>query len=97
VPGQDIWVTGNIDVLGNWNPAGGIALAGTLVNGQWTGVWRGKLVVPQGVNLQLKATVLDTKGNTLGWEPDLGTTSRNREFHVPTSSTATLKGTWGQF
>jgi glucose/arabinose dehydrogenase len=31
--GQDLWITGNVDVLGNWNPAGGITLTGTPING----------------------------------------------------------------
>jgi glucose/arabinose dehydrogenase len=95
--GQDLWITGNIDVLGNWNPAGGVVLTGTLVNGVWTGQWRGKVVVPQGMAIQLKATVLDQRGNTLAWEPDLPTGSRNREFRVPNATTATLQGAWGQF
>jgi hypothetical protein len=95
--GQDLWITGNVDVLGNWNPAGGVTLAGTPINGVWTGTWRGKVVVPQGMNIQLKATVLDQRGNTVAWEPDLATDTRNREFHVPNASTATLRGTWGQF
>jgi len=71
-------------------------LTGTLVNGQWTGLWRGKLVVPRGMNIQFKATVLDQRGNTLGWEPDLNTGSRNREFTVPQASTAVFRGTWGR-
>ena len=96
VPGQDVWVTGNVDVLGNWTPAGGVVLAGTPINGQFTGVWRGRFVVPQGMNIQFKATILDARGNLLQWEPDLPTASRNREFRVPNASTASLTGTWGQ-
>ena len=83
VPGQDLWITGNNDTLGNWNPAGGVVLAGTPINNVWTGVWRGTIVVPQGMNIQFKATVLDQQGNTIAWEPDLPTGSRNREFRVP--------------
>jgi hypothetical protein len=49
------------------------------------------------MNIQLKATVLDQNGNTLAWEPDLATGSRNREFHVPNATTAVLQGTWGRF
>jgi glucose/arabinose dehydrogenase/mono/diheme cytochrome c family protein len=97
VPGQDLWITGNIDVLGNWTPPAGVPLTGTLINGQWTGVWRGKIVVPQGMAIQLKATILDAQGNLLQWEPDLPTGSRNREFRVPNSTAANLTGTWGRF
>jgi hypothetical protein len=97
VPGQDLWITGNIDVLGNWTPPAGVPLTGTLINGQWTGVWRGKIVVPQGMAIQLKATILDAQGNLLQWGPDLPTGSRNREFRVPNSTTASLTGTWGRF
>jgi glucose/arabinose dehydrogenase len=93
--GQDLWMTGNVDVLGNWTPAGGIQMSAVLTNG-FTGLWRAKFVVPQGMNIQLKATVLDQGNNTLQWEPDLPTDSRNREFTVPNQSTATLTGSWGQ-
>jgi glucose/arabinose dehydrogenase len=96
VPGQDLWVTGNVDVLGDWNPAGGVVLAGTLVNGAWTGLWRGTFVVPRGMNIQFKATVLDANGNTLQWEPDLATGSRNRELSVPDQSSVTVRGTWAR-
>jgi hypothetical protein len=95
-PGQDVWITGNIDTLGNWNPAAGVVLAGTPIAGMWTGVWRGTFVVPQGMNIQFKATVLDAQGNTLQWEPDLQTGSRNREFRVPNQSSATITGNWGR-
>jgi glucose/arabinose dehydrogenase len=94
--GQDVWITGNVDVLGNWNPPGGIVLTGTPVNGMWTGVWKGKLVVPQGMNIQFKATIIDARGNTLQWEPDLPTGSRNREFHVPNATSTTLTVAWGR-
>jgi hypothetical protein len=94
--GQDVWVTGNIDVLGNWTPAGGVVLTGTLINGQWTGVWRGRIVVPQGANIQFKGTILDAAGNTLQWEPDFPTASRNREFRVPNQSSASLVLTWSR-
>jgi glucose/arabinose dehydrogenase len=93
--GQDVWLTGNIDVLGNWNPNGGVVLTGVLVNGVWTGVWRGRVVVPQGMAIQLKATILDARGNVLAWEPDFDSNSRNREFRVPNATRATLTGTWG--
>ncbi|MDB4954504.1 MAG: Glutamate synthase large chain [Myxococcales bacterium] len=96
-PGQDLWITGNVDVLGNWTSAGGVPLTGVLVNGQWTGVWRGKFVVPQGMNLQLKATILDQQGNVLQWEPDLRTNTRNRELAIPNQTSVSLTGTWGQF
>ena len=91
-----MWLTGNLDTLGNWNPAGGVVLTGTLINGQWTGVWRGRMVVPQGANIQFKATIVDARGNTIAWEPDQGTGSRNREFRVPNQAQVNLTGTWGR-
>ncbi|MBS1118579.1 MAG: Glutamate synthase large chain [Deltaproteobacteria bacterium] len=94
--GQDLWMTGNVDVLGNWTPAGGVQMNAVLVGGTFTGLWRGKFVVPQGMNIQIKATVLDQGNNLLQWEPDLPTESRNREFTVPQQSSVTLQGSWGQ-
>jgi hypothetical protein len=94
--GQDVWIAGNVAELGNWAPANGAELAGALVNNNWTGVWRGTFVVPQGENIQFKATIVDAQGNTLQWEPSFATNSGNREFHVPNSSTANLTVTWGQ-
>jgi glucose/arabinose dehydrogenase len=95
-PGQDVWITGNTDALGNWNPAGGVVLTGTLIGGMWTGVWRGTFVVPQGMNIQFKATVLDQQGNTLQWEPDFQTGSRNRELRVPNQTSISVTGNWGR-
>jgi len=96
VPGQDLWITGNNDTLGNWNPAGGVPLVGTPINNVWTGIWRGTIVVPQGMNIQFKATVLDAAGNTISWEPDMPTGSRNREFRVPNQPSASITGNWGR-
>jgi glucose/arabinose dehydrogenase len=95
-PGQDVWITGNVDVLGNWSPAGGVLLVGTPINGNWTGVWRGSVIVPQGMNIQFKATIVDQNGNTLQWEPDFPTQSRNREFSVPLADTVKFTGNWGR-
>ncbi len=95
-PGQDVWITGNISQLGNWNPAGGVLLRGSPINGQWTGVWKGSVVVPQGMNIQFKATILDNTGKTLQWEPDLPTNSHNREFSVPSADASSVTVTWGQ-
>jgi hypothetical protein len=96
VAGQNVWITGNVDVLGNWTPVSGVQLTGTPVNGNWTGTWLGTLVVPQGMNIQFKATVVDAQGNTIAWEPDFQTGSRNRELSVPTATRTTFRASWGQ-
>jgi glucose/arabinose dehydrogenase len=96
-PGQDLYLAGNNDVLGLWSPPDGVELAGTPINGNWTGVWRGSMVLPQGLNVQLKGTIVQSANrHILMWEPDFPTQSHNREFTVPRTKSASMTFTWGQ-
>ena len=62
-PGQDVWITGNSEELGGWNPLGGLELGAP----SWP-TWQGSIDLPQGQTIEYKATVVTSWNGNVVWE-----------------------------
>jgi len=84
--GQSVYVVGDVDALGKWDPGKGLALKmhGSGKNATWTG----STSLPAGSPVQYKYVKWDGKG--ADWEGDQSTKSKNREVHTPASGTVTF-------
>lgn len=84
--GQSVYVVGDVDALGKWDPGKGLALKmhGSGKNATWTG----STSLPAASRVQYKYVKWDGKG--ADWEGDQSTKSKNREVHPPASGTVTF-------
>ncbi|GAA1652773.1 carbohydrate-binding module family 20 domain-containing protein [Actinoplanes couchii] len=81
--GQNIFVTGNQAVLGNWAPASAVALSSASYP-----VWTGTVSLPAGTTFEYKYIRKNADG-TVTWE-----SGANRTATVPSSGRLTLTDTW---
>ncbi|TFK64214.1 glycoside hydrolase [Pluteus cervinus] len=81
--GENIYVTGSIPQLGNWDPASSLLL-GTASYPVWTLT----VNIPPNTTFQYKFIRKETNGSVV-WESD-----PNRQDTVPASGTQTLTSTW---
>ncbi|GIE32636.1 alpha-amylase [Actinoplanes italicus] len=81
--GQNIFVVGNQAALGNWAPAGAVALSAASYP-----VWKGTVSLPAGTAFEYKYIRKNTDGSVT-WE-----SGANRTATVPASGQATLNDTW---
>jgi len=82
--GQNVYVVGNTAALGNWDPAGAVALSSASYP-----VWTAAVNLPAGTAVQYK--YIKKEGSTVTWESD-----PNRSNTPPSSSpcSATWTDTW---
>lgn len=88
VPGQNVFITGSIAQLGNWNTAGVALSASSYTSGN--PLWFVTVNLPAGTSFQYKYFVKEANG-AITWESD-----PNRSYTVPTgcSTTATQNDSW---
>jgi alpha-amylase len=77
--GQDVWITGNVPQLGNWNPTHGLKLDGAAFP-----VWQAAIDLPQGAAIEYKATVVTSATGAVVWEGGL-----NRQIEIPSATACT--------
>jgi alpha-amylase len=82
--GQNVFVVGNTAALGNWDPAGAVALSSASYP-----VWTGAVNLPAGTSVQYK--YIKKEGTTVTWESD-----PNRARTTPSASpcSATWTDSW---
>ncbi|MFE1029664.1 CBM20 domain-containing protein [Streptomyces sp. NPDC058818] len=83
VPGQNIYVVGNIPALGSWAPTAALKLAPTTYP-----VWKLAAKLPANASFKYKYIRKDAAGNVT-WE-----SGTNRSATVSTSGWITLNDTW---
>jgi transposase-like protein len=83
VPGQNIYVVGNIPALGSWAPAAALKLDPAAYP-----VWKLTARLPAGTSFEYKYIRKDAAGNVT-WE-----SGANRTATVPVSGSITLNDTW---
>ncbi|GIE90069.1 carbohydrate-binding module family 20 domain-containing protein [Actinoplanes regularis] len=81
--GQNIFVTGNQAILGNWAPASAVALSPADYP-----VWTGTVALPPGTRFEYKYLRKNADGSVT-WE-----SGANRTATVPSSGVVTLGDTW---
>lgn len=82
--GENVYVTGNVPALGNWNPANGVPLSSASYP-----VWRATVSLPAGTAMQYK--YVKRNGSQVIWESD---PNRSRSTPSTTPCTATWTDTW---
>ncbi|GLI26171.1 hypothetical protein ARHIZOSPH14_04130 [Agromyces rhizosphaerae] len=81
--GQNIFVVGNIDELGQWSPSAAVALSAAAYP-----TWTATIELPPGTTFEYKYIRKDEAGNVT-WE-----SGANRVATVPSSGTLDLNDTW---
>ncbi|MUG67971.1 alpha-amylase [Paenibacillus campinasensis] len=84
--GQNVFLTGNVSELGNWDPNNAIGPMYNQVVYQYP-TWYYDVSVPAGQTIEFK--FLKKQGSTVTWEG-----GANRTFTTPTSGTATVNVNW---
>jgi alpha-amylase len=86
--GQNLYVVGNVDALGQWNPSSGFALA---IQGQGANVpWTGTVHLPPSTPVQYKYVKYDPSNGWTVWEGNQRTASGNREITTPACGSVTF-------
>lgn len=87
--GENVYITGNITQLGNWNTASGIALSASKYTAS-NPLWYVTINLPPGTAIQYKYYKIESSGSVT-WE-----SNPNRQYVVPGScaGTATESDTW---
>jgi alpha-amylase len=89
--GQNIYISGSISELGDWDTSNAIALSAN----QYTSsnpLWYVVVTIPVGTSFEYKFIEETSGSSTITWESD-----PNRSYTVPTGcagSTATVTATW---
>ncbi len=79
--GQNVYVTGNVAALGNWNTANAVLLSSASYP-----IWTGTMNLPASTSIQYKYIKKDGAGNVV-WE-----SGNNRTFTTPASGSANRTG-----
>ncbi|AVT33614.1 alpha-amylase [Plantactinospora sp. BC1] len=82
--GENVFVTGNVPALGNWDPANGVPLSSAGYP-----VWRGTVDLPAGTTVQYK--YVKRNGGQVVWESD---PNRSRSTPSAAPCAATWTDTW---
>ncbi len=82
IPGENVFVVGNIPALGAWNTANAVPLSSANYP-----VWSASLSLPANTAIEFK--YIKRNGNTVVWE-----SIANRAFTTPASGTVTRNDTW---
>jgi len=82
--GENVFVTGNVAALGNWNPANALPLSSAGYP-----VWRGTVELPAGTAVQYK--YVKRNGSQVIWESD---PNRSRSTPTGTPCSATWTDSW---
>ena len=83
VVGQNIYVTGNIAVLGSWSPGAAVQLSPANYP-----TWSVTLSLPGSTSFEYKFIKKDSSGNVI-WE-----SGANRTASTPASGAVTLNDSW---
>ncbi|UNK19321.1 alpha-amylase family glycosyl hydrolase [Paenibacillus sp. N3/727] len=86
VPGQNVYLSGNVSEMGNWEPAKAIGPIYNQVIYSYP-TWYYDVSVPAGKTIEFK--FLKKNGSTVTWEG-----GANHSFTAPTSGTATVNVNW---
>ena len=86
VTGQNLYVSGNQTVLGNWTPASSFAL--TIVGSGANVPWTGTKTLPASTAIQYKYIKYNASTGAVTWEANQSTTSGNREYTTCASGSA---------
>lgn len=84
--GQDVYLTGNVEELGNWDTSKAIGAMFNQVEYQYPS-WYFDVSVPAGTNLQFK--FIKKNGTSVTWE-----SGSNHTYTVPTNSTGLVTVNW---
>ncbi|KAJ5243613.1 hypothetical protein N7489_003709 [Penicillium chrysogenum] len=91
VYGQDIYISGSISQLGNWDTSQAIALSSSSYTSS-NPLWQTTITLPVGTTFQYKFLKKTSGSSTVTWESD-----PNRSYTVPTGctgATATVAASW---
>ncbi|GAB3992508.1 carbohydrate-binding module family 20 domain-containing protein [Glycomyces albus] len=84
VVGDEVYMVGSIDELGDWT-----AIESAHLSGQSYPEWTGTISIPAGTSFEYKYVIVDSGGNYT-WE-----SGSNRTATIPDSGCLTLNETWG--
>ena len=84
--GQSVYVVGDQDALGKWEPSKGLALK--IKGSGKNATWVGSTSLPAGSSVQYKYVKWD--GKSADWEADEPTKSKNREVRTPLTGAVTI-------
>jgi alpha-amylase len=89
VEGENIYISGSISELGDWDTDDAVALSADEYTSS-NNLWYVEVTIPVGTSFEYK--FIDKDGSSITWESD-----PNRSYTVPTGcsgTTATVTATW---